>query len=96
MSAVVVPVVGSRLLEVSTSTTPTRRTPLAGMTLTFCTPAGPPPHAPPVTHGADSPTNASGGPSFSSVQGHLESILSRDGMRTLERLVAHALTPVTA
>ena len=26
-----------------------------------------------------------------SVQGHLESILSRDGMRTLERLVAHAL-----
>lgn len=28
---------------------------------------------------------------FSSVQGHLESILSRDGIRTLERLVAHAL-----
>lgn len=31
------------------------------------------------------------GPRFSSVQGHLESILSRDGIRTLERLVAHAL-----
>jgi len=30
-------------------------------------------------------------PGFASVQGHLESILSRDGMRTLERLVAHAL-----
>jgi phenazine biosynthesis protein phzE len=36
------------------------------------------------------------GPGFASVQGHLESILSRDGMRTLERLVAHALAPVTA
>ncbi|MDL5353000.1 chorismate-binding protein [Microbacterium sp. zg-YB36] len=32
------------------------------------------------------------GPGFASVQGHLESILSRDGMRTLERLVAHALS----
>jgi phenazine biosynthesis protein phzE len=32
------------------------------------------------------------GRGFASVQGHLESILSRDGMRTLERLVAHALT----
>ncbi|MCR2826172.1 anthranilate synthase family protein [Microbacterium sp. zg.Y909] len=31
------------------------------------------------------------GPGFASVQGHLESILSRDGMRTLERLVATAL-----
>ncbi|MFK4760633.1 anthranilate synthase family protein [Microbacterium sp. ZW T5_45] len=31
------------------------------------------------------------GPGFASVQGHLESILSRDGIRTLERLVAHAL-----
>jgi len=31
------------------------------------------------------------GPGFASVQGHLESILSRDGMRTLERLVAAAL-----
>ncbi|MEU4016119.1 chorismate-binding protein [Microbacterium sp. NPDC028030] len=31
------------------------------------------------------------GPRFASVQGHLESILSRDGIRTLERLVAHAL-----
>ncbi|MFT4234890.1 MAG: chorismate-binding protein [Microbacterium sp.] len=32
------------------------------------------------------------GRGFASVQGHLESILSRDGLRTLERLVAHALT----
>ena len=31
------------------------------------------------------------GPGFASMQGHLESILSRDGMTTLERLVAHAL-----
>ncbi len=31
------------------------------------------------------------GTGFASVQGHLESILSRDGMRTLERLVSHAL-----
>jgi phenazine biosynthesis protein phzE len=31
------------------------------------------------------------GPHFASVQGHLESILSRDGIRTLERLVADAL-----
>ncbi|MFC7790205.1 chorismate-binding protein [Microbacterium sp. MAHUQ-60] len=29
---------------------------------------------------------------FASVQGHLESILSRDGIATLERLIAHALT----
>ncbi|MFT4211359.1 MAG: chorismate-binding protein [Microbacterium sp.] len=36
------------------------------------------------------------GPGFASVQGHLESILSRDGMTTLERLVAHALAPVPA
>ncbi len=32
------------------------------------------------------------GTGFASVQGHLESILSRDGMITLERLVAHALS----
>lgn len=31
------------------------------------------------------------GTRFASVQGHLESILSRDGIRTLERLAAHAL-----
>ncbi|HET8928505.1 MAG TPA: chorismate-binding protein [Microbacterium sp.] len=31
------------------------------------------------------------GPGFASVQGHLESILSRDGMTTLQRLVTHAL-----
>lgn len=36
------------------------------------------------------------GPGFASVQGHLESILSRDGMTTLEHLVTHALTPVGA
>jgi phenazine biosynthesis protein phzE len=30
------------------------------------------------------------GPSFASVQGHLESILSRDGIRTLERLISQA------
>ena len=36
------------------------------------------------------------GPGFASVQGHLESILSRDGMTTLERLVATALSPVDA
>jgi phenazine biosynthesis protein phzE len=36
------------------------------------------------------------GPGYASVQGHLESILSRDGMVTLERLVSHALSPVGA
>ncbi|MEV8266555.1 chorismate-binding protein [Microbacterium sp. NPDC076911] len=36
------------------------------------------------------------GPAFASVQGHLESILSRDGMATLERLVGQALKPVSA
>jgi phenazine biosynthesis protein phzE len=36
------------------------------------------------------------GPGYASVQGHLESILSRDGMATLEQLVSHALTPVGA
>ncbi|KAA9111096.1 anthranilate synthase family protein [Microbacterium rhizomatis] len=51
---------------------------------------------------ADVAADASGdvyalrGPGFASVQGHLESILSRDGMTTLERLVTHALTPVEA
>jgi phenazine biosynthesis protein phzE len=30
------------------------------------------------------------GAHFASVQGHLESILSRDGIRTLERLVGDA------
>ncbi len=34
------------------------------------------------------------GPGYASVQGHLESILSRDGLETLERLVTHALAPV--
>jgi phenazine biosynthesis protein phzE len=36
------------------------------------------------------------GPGFASIQGHLESILSRDGMTTLERLVTAALSPVDA
>jgi phenazine biosynthesis protein phzE len=36
------------------------------------------------------------GPGFASIQGHLESILSRDGMATLERLVTAALSPVDA
>jgi len=36
------------------------------------------------------------GPGYASVQGHLESILSRDGLATLERLVAHALAPAAA
>jgi phenazine biosynthesis protein phzE len=36
------------------------------------------------------------GSGYASVQGHLESILSRDGMTTLEGLVTHALTPVGA
>ena len=31
------------------------------------------------------------GSGFASVQGHLESILSRDGLHTLERLINHAL-----
>ena len=35
-------------------------------------------------------------PDKPTVQGHLESILSRDGLATLERLIAHALTPVDA
>jgi len=36
------------------------------------------------------------GPGYASVQGHLESILSRDGIETLERLIAQALAPVNA
>jgi phenazine biosynthesis protein phzE len=36
------------------------------------------------------------GPGHASVQGHLESILSRDGMATLEQLISHALAPVRA
>jgi phenazine biosynthesis protein phzE len=36
------------------------------------------------------------GPGFASIQGHLESILSRDGMATLEQLVSSALSPVDA
>ena len=36
------------------------------------------------------------GPGFASVQGHLESILSRDGMTTLQRLVEQALTSAAA
>ncbi|GAA1690223.1 phenazine-specific anthranilate synthase component I [Microbacterium sediminicola] len=33
------------------------------------------------------------GPGFASVQGHLESILSRDGMRTMQRLLESAVQP---
>ncbi|KZE88902.1 chorismate-binding protein [Microbacterium sp. TNHR37B] len=36
------------------------------------------------------------GPGFSSVQGHLESILSRDGLATLERLIGFAFAPAAA
>lgn len=36
------------------------------------------------------------GPGFATVQGHLESILSRDGMTTLEGLVTAALSPVAS
>ena len=36
------------------------------------------------------------GPGYASVQGHLESILSGDGLITLERLITHALTPTHA
>ncbi|MBA8816507.1 phenazine biosynthesis protein phzE [Microbacterium halimionae] len=53
------------------------------------------------THGAEvSADSASGdvyalrGPGFASVQGHLESILSRDGMRTLEQLISDAFRPI--
>lgn len=47
-----------------------------------------------VAADADGTVYALRGPGFASVQGHLESILSRDGMTTLQRLVAHALAPV--
>jgi Anthranilate/para-aminobenzoate synthases component II len=36
------------------------------------------------------------GDGFATIQGHLESILSRDGLHTLERLVTHALAPAGA
>jgi phenazine biosynthesis protein phzE len=36
------------------------------------------------------------GPGYASVQGHLESILSRDGIETLERLISQAFAPVNA
>jgi len=36
------------------------------------------------------------GPGYATVQGHLESILSRDGLETLERLVRHALETAPA
>lgn len=36
------------------------------------------------------------GTGFASVQGHLESILSRDGIRTLERLVGHVVSTMEA
>ncbi len=46
--------------------------------------------------GATGDVYAMRGPGYASIQGHLESILSRDGLDTLERLVTHALTPVDA
>ncbi len=49
-----------------------------------------------VSADADGDVYALRGPGFASIQGHLESILSRDGMSTLERLVASALVPVQA
>ena len=36
------------------------------------------------------------GPAYASVQGHLESILSRDGLETLERLILHAFAPTAS
>ena len=36
------------------------------------------------------------GPGYASVQGHLESILSRDGLETLERLISHAVATAEA
>jgi len=44
-----------------------------------------------VATGPGGDVHALRGPGFASVQGHLESILSRDGMTTLRRLVSHAL-----
>ena len=46
--------------------------------------------------GATGDVYAMRGPGYASIQGHLESILSRDGLDTLERLVTHALAPVDA
>ena len=48
-----------------------------------------------VAASATGDVHAMRGAGFASVQGHLESILSRDGMETLQRLVTHALTPAT-
>lgn len=45
-----------------------------------------------VSADASGDVYALAGAHTASVQGHLESILSRDGMHTLERLVAHALS----
>jgi phenazine biosynthesis protein phzE len=36
------------------------------------------------------------GPGYASVQGHLESILSRDGLETLERLISHVVATAEA
>ena len=53
-----------------------------------------------VTEVAADPTSgdvyAMRGPGYASVQGHLESILSRDGIETLERLIAQAFAPIDA
>lgn len=47
-----------------------------------------------VAAGENGDVYALRGPGFASVQGHLESILSRDGIVTLERLVGFALAPI--
>jgi phenazine biosynthesis protein phzE len=54
----------------------------------------------PLPDGVEATTEADGrvvqtlsGPGFASVQGHLESVLSRDGRAILRRLVEHALAP---
>ncbi|MFC4225124.1 chorismate-binding protein [Lysinibacter cavernae] len=44
-----------------------------------------------ATYGPDADIIAIRGRAFASIQGHLESVLSRDGLAQLERLVIHAL-----
>lgn len=60
-------------------------------TFTARMPQGGAPTGVEVAADAEGDVYALRGAGFASVQGHLESILSRDGLETLERLVAHAL-----
>ncbi len=60
-------------------------------TFTARVPSGAAPEGVEVAADAHGDVYALRGEGFASVQGHLESILSRDGLATLERLVAHAL-----